>query len=30
MVSSGHIVIGYGMLRDRIAKIPGFPQKTAQ
>lgn len=25
----GHIVIGYGMLRDRIAKIPGFPQKTA-
>lgn len=25
----GHIVIGYGMLRDRIAKIPGFPEKTA-
>lgn len=25
----GHIVIGYGMLRERVAQIPGFPAKTA-
>ena len=25
----GHIVIGYGMLRDRVAQIPDFPAKTA-
>ncbi len=25
----GHIVIGYGMLKEKISKIPGFPTKTA-
>lgn len=25
----GHIVIGYGMLRERVAQIPGFPARTA-